>query len=106
MARRATSSMSRRQVGGGGATSLATSLASATAQGREPMAAENVTHLDTAAGFGRRDDGELEKFGSQTPLRRAGQPAELGSIYVQLTAADASYANGQVYGSAGGSGQS
>jgi hypothetical protein len=24
----------------------------------------------------------LEKFGSQTPLGRAGQPAELGSIYV------------------------
>jgi NAD(P)-dependent dehydrogenase (short-subunit alcohol dehydrogenase family) len=48
---------------------------------------------------------KLEKFGSQTPLGRAGQPAELGSIYVQLAAADASYANGQVYGSAGGSGQ-
>jgi NAD(P)-dependent dehydrogenase (short-subunit alcohol dehydrogenase family) len=48
---------------------------------------------------------KLEKFGSQTPLGRAGQPAELASIYVQLAAADASYANGQVYGSAGGSGQ-
>jgi NAD(P)-dependent dehydrogenase (short-subunit alcohol dehydrogenase family) len=48
---------------------------------------------------------KLEKFGSQTPLGRAGQPAELGSIYVQLAAADASYATGQVYGSAGGSGQ-
>jgi len=48
---------------------------------------------------------KLEKFGSQTPFGRAGQPAELGSIYVQLAAADASYANGQVYGSAGGSGQ-
>ena len=34
-----------------------------------------------------------------------GQPAELASIYVQLAAADASYATGQVYGSAGGSGQ-
>jgi NAD(P)-dependent dehydrogenase (short-subunit alcohol dehydrogenase family) len=48
---------------------------------------------------------KLEKFGSQTPLGRAGQPGELGSIYVQLAAADASFANGQVYGSAGGSGQ-
>ncbi len=48
---------------------------------------------------------KFEKFGSQTPLGRAGQPAELGSIYVQLAAADASYANGQVYGSSGGSGQ-
>src|SRR4051794_23323267 len=48
---------------------------------------------------------KLEKFGSQTSLERAGQPVELASIYVQLAAADASYANGQVYGSAGGSGQ-
>ena len=48
---------------------------------------------------------KLERFGSQTPLGRDGQPAEPASIYVQLAAADASYANGQVYGSAGGSGQ-
>jgi NAD(P)-dependent dehydrogenase (short-subunit alcohol dehydrogenase family) len=48
---------------------------------------------------------KLEKFGSQTPLGRPGQPAELASIYVQLAAADASFATGQVYGSAGGSGQ-
>ncbi len=48
---------------------------------------------------------KLENFGGMTPLGRAGQPAELGSIYVQLAAADASYANGQVYGAAGGSGQ-
>jgi NAD(P)-dependent dehydrogenase (short-subunit alcohol dehydrogenase family) len=48
---------------------------------------------------------KLEKFGGQTPLGRPGQPAELGSIYVQLAAADATYANGQVYGAAGGSGQ-
>ena len=48
---------------------------------------------------------KLEKFGGHTPLGRAGQPAELGSIYVQLAAEDASFATGQVYGSAGGSGQ-
>jgi NAD(P)-dependent dehydrogenase (short-subunit alcohol dehydrogenase family) len=48
---------------------------------------------------------KLEKFGGQTPLGRPGQPVELASIYVQLAAADASYANGQVYGAAGGSGQ-
>jgi NAD(P)-dependent dehydrogenase (short-subunit alcohol dehydrogenase family) len=48
---------------------------------------------------------KLEKFGGETPLGRAGQPAELGSIYVQLAAADASFATGQVYGAAGGSGQ-
>ena len=48
---------------------------------------------------------KIETFGSNTPLGRAGQPAELASIYVQLAADDASYANGQIYGSAGGSGQ-
>ena len=48
---------------------------------------------------------KLEQFGSHTPLGRPGQPAELGSIYVQLAASDASFATGQVYGSAGGSGQ-
>jgi NAD(P)-dependent dehydrogenase (short-subunit alcohol dehydrogenase family) len=48
---------------------------------------------------------KLVQFGGQTPLERPGQPAELASIYVQLAAADASYATGQVYGSAGGSGQ-
>jgi NAD(P)-dependent dehydrogenase (short-subunit alcohol dehydrogenase family) len=48
---------------------------------------------------------KLEKFGGSTPMGRPGQPAELASIYVQLAAADASYATGQVYGSAGGTGQ-
>ena len=47
---------------------------------------------------------KLEKFGGQTPMGRPGQPVELASIYVQLAAADASYATGQVYGSAGGNG--
>jgi NAD(P)-dependent dehydrogenase (short-subunit alcohol dehydrogenase family) len=48
---------------------------------------------------------KLEKFGGQTPMGRPGQPAELAGIYVQLAASDASYATGQVYGSAGGAGQ-
>ena len=48
---------------------------------------------------------KVKTFGGWTPLGRPGQPAELASIYVQLAAADASFANGQVYGSAGGSGQ-
>jgi NAD(P)-dependent dehydrogenase (short-subunit alcohol dehydrogenase family) len=48
---------------------------------------------------------KLEHFGGQTPMGRPGQPAELGSIYVQLAAADASYATGQIYGSSGGAGQ-
>ncbi|HEY4206731.1 MAG TPA: SDR family oxidoreductase [Puia sp.] len=48
---------------------------------------------------------KLKKFGGQTPLGRPGQPAELASIYVQLAADSGSYANGQIYGSSGGSGQ-
>jgi len=48
---------------------------------------------------------KLKSFGGDTPMGRPGQPAELGSIYVQLAASDASYATGQVYGAAGGSGQ-
>ena len=48
---------------------------------------------------------KLIKFGSQTSFGRPGQPAELASIYVQLAAADASFATGQIYGSAGGTGQ-
>ena len=48
---------------------------------------------------------KIEHFGEKTPLGRPGQPAELASIYVQLAANDASYATGQVYGSAGGTGQ-
>jgi len=47
----------------------------------------------------------LVKFGGDTPLGRPGQPAELASIFVQLAANDASFATGQIYGAAGGSGQ-
>jgi NAD(P)-dependent dehydrogenase (short-subunit alcohol dehydrogenase family) len=48
---------------------------------------------------------KYEKFGSTTAPGRPGQPAELASIYVQLAAADASFATGNVYGSGGGQGQ-
>ena len=48
---------------------------------------------------------KLQKFGSQTAFGRPGQPAELASIYVQLAAEDASFATGQIYGAAGGTGQ-
>ena len=47
----------------------------------------------------------LKKFGADTPLGRPGQPAELAGIYVLLAEDSGSYANGQVYGAAGGSGQ-
>lgn len=47
---------------------------------------------------------KLKEFGSQTPMGRPGQPAELASIYVQLSANDASYSTGQIYGASGGEG--
>lgn len=47
----------------------------------------------------------IEVFGKDTPLGRPGQPAELASIFVQFAANDASFATGQIYGAAGGSGQ-
>lgn len=49
---------------------------------------------------------KLKNFGGDTPMARPGQTAELASIYVQLAASDASYATGQIYGAAGGGGQS
>lgn len=48
---------------------------------------------------------KVQEFGKNTPLGRPGQPGELASIYVQLADNNASFANGQIYGSAGGSGQ-
>jgi len=48
---------------------------------------------------------KLQHFGGQTALGRPGQPVELASIYVQLAASDASFATGNIYGSAGGTGQ-
>ncbi len=44
-------------------------------------------------------------FGGDYPLGRAGQPAELASIYVQLASQDASYTTGNIYGAGGGKGQ-
>lgn len=47
----------------------------------------------------------LIHFGQTYPLGRAGQPAELASIYVQLASNDASYTTGNIYGAGGGDGQ-
>ena len=48
---------------------------------------------------------ETKKLWWSNTFGRPGQPAELASIYVQLADSNASYANGQVYGSSGGAGQ-
>ena len=54
---------------------------------------------------GGADEKKWRTFGGNYPLGRAGQPAELASIYVQLAAEDASYTTGNIYGAGGGMGQ-
>jgi NAD(P)-dependent dehydrogenase (short-subunit alcohol dehydrogenase family) len=54
---------------------------------------------------GGSSEEKYKQFGSKTSLGRPGQPAELASIYVQLAAADASFATGNIYGAGGGQGQ-
>ncbi len=48
------------------------------------------------------DAEEVTSFGSETPLGRAGQPAELAPVYVLLASPEASYITGTVYTVAGG----
>ena len=57
-----------------------------------------------SAGLGWSYSGSFDPLGETYPLRRAGQPAELASIYV-LAANDASYTSGNIYGAGGGGGQ-
>ncbi|GAA0584371.1 SDR family oxidoreductase [Kribbella sandramycini] len=45
---------------------------------------------------------KVEQFGADTPLGRAGQPAELASVYVFLASADSSYITGERIGVTGG----
>ncbi len=47
---------------------------------------------------------KLQKFGSDTPIGRPGQPAELAHVYVTLASSEASYITGQIYGASGGRG--
>lgn len=44
----------------------------------------------------------IPEFGHNTPLGRAGQPAELAGVYVFLASNEASYVTAEVYGVAGG----
>lgn len=44
----------------------------------------------------------VEQFGSQSYLKRPGQPIEVASVYVFLASEDASYVTGHVYGVTGG----
>ena len=49
-------------------------------------------------------DGKLEEFGQDTPLGRAGQPAELAGLYVMLAEQRNSFTTGSVIGANGGTG--
>lgn len=53
---------------------------------------------------GGQPQDKIEKFGSEAPIGRPGQPAEIAPVYVLLASQESSYATGQVYGAAGGSG--
>ncbi|CAK9886345.1 MAG: General stress protein 39 [Candidatus Erwinia impunctatus] len=54
------------------------------------------------ATLGNHNPQWLEDFGHDTPMGRAGQPAELGPVYVFLASADSSYLSGQVLHPNGG----
>ncbi|MBC2254533.1 SDR family oxidoreductase [Listeria ivanovii] len=51
---------------------------------------------------GGQPQDSLPEFGQDQPLKRAGQPAELASVYVLLASDEASYITGQLYGITGG----
>ncbi|HVJ36369.1 MAG TPA: SDR family oxidoreductase [Stenotrophomonas sp.] len=47
---------------------------------------------------------ELKKFGSDTPLGRPGQPAEIAPVFVLLASQESSYTTGAIFSSTGGRG--
>ena len=57
------------------------------------------TPLIPATGW---DEEKVSSFGSDTPLGRAGQPAELAGAYVYLASAESSYTSGTVLAVTGG----
>ena len=57
------------------------------------------TPLIPATGW---DEEKVSNFGSDTPLGRAGQPAELAGAYVYLASAESSYTSGAVLAVTGG----
>lgn len=46
---------------------------------------------------------DVAQFGDQSPMKRAGQPAELAPAYVYLASSDSSYVSGQMIHVNGGS---
>ena len=57
------------------------------------------TPLQTSGG---QPDKKIPKFGSETPMKRPGQPVEMSPLYVLLASQESSYVTGEVYGATGG----
>lgn len=57
------------------------------------------TPLQTSGG---QPDKKIPDFGSETPMKRPGQPVEMSPLYVLLASQEASYVTGEVYGATGG----
>ncbi len=51
---------------------------------------------------GGRTQSEIPDFGRDTPMKRAGQPAELAATYVLLASDASSYTTAEIYGVTGG----
>lgn len=53
---------------------------------------------------GGQTQDKIEKFGSEVPMSRPGQPVEIAPVYVLLASQEGSYITGEVYGVTGGVG--
>ena len=53
---------------------------------------------------GGQPQSAIEKFGTEVPMGRPGQPVEIAPVYVLLASQEASYITGEVYGVTGGTG--
>ncbi|MEQ5844375.1 SDR family oxidoreductase (plasmid) [Paraburkholderia acidicola] len=51
---------------------------------------------------GGQPQDKVEVFGSEVPMKRPGQPAELAPVYVVLASQESSFVTGEVYGVTGG----
>jgi NAD(P)-dependent dehydrogenase (short-subunit alcohol dehydrogenase family) len=57
------------------------------------------TPLQTSGG---QPPDKIPDFGSETPMKRPGQPVEMSPLYVLLASQESSYVTGEVYGATGG----
>ena len=51
---------------------------------------------------GGQPQAKIPDFGTEVPMQRPGQPAELAPVYVLLASQESSYVTGEVYGVTGG----